>query len=254
MKQRKFKFSLGMKIASILSCIALVSVGFASWWIVKLPTETKVEDGSFVAYTVVDKEILVSKPVFTDSISNIVFGKPTTQGTTRWLSYDDKTVQTESLQATMSFTVSVKNDTTTPLNTFVNKIAIEFDPQTTITQDEETIDVFDTAIKNGSIAAPVIEYKVGDGEWTSAGTYSSDKLAFEIDAPDTNTANVEIRFTFKWGSDCGGENPYTYFNGKDAEGNLRTYEDHADTARSVLSDIAKLAGKKYFVTINCTAK
>ena len=56
MKQRKGKFTLGMKIASILSCIALVSVGFASWWIIRLPSpETK--GGSFEVYSVDEKKI-----------------------------------------------------------------------------------------------------------------------------------------------------------------------------------------------------
>lgn len=239
MKKTTKKLSLGMKIASILACLALVSVGFASWWIVKLPETVTNNDGSFETYAVVDKEIQISTPTYDNSL--IVFGKPAS-GTTRWLSYDANTVQAENLVSIMSFTVSIKDDTTTTLNTFLNKIKIEFDPQ-------DANSVFDTAISNGSIAAPVVEYKVDNGNWTSAGAYTADKISFEIDAPAANTANVQIRFTFDWGTTCDGENPYTYFNG---EG--KTYEDYAEIAKALLTDVSKLNGVTYKVSIDCTAK
>ena len=245
MKKTTKKLSLGMKIASVLACLAIVSVGFASWWIVKMPNTIPDVQGSFESYAVVDKEIQISTPTYDDP--KIVFGKPES-GTTRWLAYDDTKVQDENLISTMSFTVSIKDDTSLTLDTFVKELNIEFAPQAP-TEENETKNVFDKAIANGSIAAPVIEYKVNDGAWTSAGTYTTEKLAFTIPAPNTNTANVQIRFTFKWGADCGNQNPYIYFN---AEG--QTYEDDAETARALLSDVAKLTGTTYKVTIDCTAK
>ena len=61
MKQKKFKFSLGFKIATILSCLALVSTGFASWWIVSIRNDNNGrQEGSFTVYAVEEKEVEVT--------------------------------------------------------------------------------------------------------------------------------------------------------------------------------------------------
>jgi hypothetical protein len=63
---KKMKFSLGMKIVSLLSCVALVSMGFASWWILKLPETDPYTNGSFTAYAVAEKNITIDNFVFTE--------------------------------------------------------------------------------------------------------------------------------------------------------------------------------------------
>ena len=51
--------SLGVKIASILTCLALTAVGFASWLILK-PAEEKTASGSFTVYSVEDNNIEIT--------------------------------------------------------------------------------------------------------------------------------------------------------------------------------------------------
>lgn len=262
MKQRKFKFSLGMKIASILSCIALVSVGFASWWIVK-PPQTKTASGSFEVYTVSTKNITISEPTFTDvtldkdgkdetvSSSKIIFGKkdfPANKTNYKWL-LAGKEIYDENLTATMNFTVSVTdgdtNTGTSNVSDFLENVKLTLEVPAKLK----------TAISNKYLANAKIAYTTTggtakSGEVSIDGT--KDTVELLIDMTGANSADadnpvysvgVTVTFTFAWGEKFHNENPYTYFNAQAYAENLAT------EAQGVLGDITELNGDTYKATL-----
>ena len=72
LKRKNRKLALGVKIASLLSCVAIASVGFAGWIIVGNPS-VDVSSGTLNAYTVSESGLTLTKA--TDATENIVFGK-----------------------------------------------------------------------------------------------------------------------------------------------------------------------------------
>lgn len=261
-KTRKIKFTLGMKIASVLCCVALLSVGFASWWIVNYPTQ-KTESGNFVVYSISTKNITISEPTFlTDDTQDaeIVFGYPA-GGTTTWLGYTSSTqdstngVAPEDLSATLEFSVTV-DDANAQLSTFLNNIYVEFDAGNT----------YDAAIGSG-VATPVVKYRTTttkdswDKDWSDAdiptATYTPSATSEAVPAKITlgdavmgaQTVYVQVQFTFGWNylNQEGGTqqttNPYTYYN-------TQTYSDElAEGARTALSNVWGLQGNTYNVKI-----
>ena len=233
--KKHFKFSLGMKIAAILSCLAIVSMGFASWWIVKTPEETTV--GDFTVYEADVKRIKFDvKDINNGSAPNIVFGKPTNPTSGGWL-IPGADVATEDLQATIVFDVYVADesdsgaitaDTSTTLDTLLSNITVNFAPNETIAQ------ALNNAIKNKYITAPVI-----DATYTYEGaaaavdtveaktyTYDSDDLSkaggatLTIAAPAQTKITVTLTITFDWGDafkatindTTDNYNPHIYYN------------------------------------------
>ena len=262
MKKTTKKLSLGMKIASVLACLAIVSVGFASWWIVKFPAPTKATDGQFEVYAVNTKSIHFSNIAWgtvDDADSDVVFGHPGSGTAVRWLGYDND-VQAQDLEAVLSFTVSVHNgeevtdelDSGSALKNYLDTISLVFDPQSAN---------FDAAIGNG-IAAPKISYSLDGGtNWSDAQTYSADKYTLTINA-DTQTGNfadafttgtqvVMVKFEFGWEYTPAGDstqtvNPYDYYNGK-------TYKDALATeAAGILSKINDIGNTTYKIDISTT--
>lgn len=257
MKQKKFKFSLGLKIATILSCVALVSMGFASWWIVKPPVNQTAE-GSFEVYTVDTKNINISEPTFTNS--NIIFGKttfPANATNHKWLIAGDD-VKDENLKATMNFTVSVTDGDaatgTSNVADFLQNVKL------TMTVPE----ALQTAITNKYIDAAnsKITYKTTGGtEKTDSAVINgtADSVELLIDMSGATKVNdedaavysvgVEVTFEFAWGEKFHSENPYTYFNKQAYTGDLAT------EAKGVLAELAKLSTTtKFEVTLEGTLK
>ena len=275
MKQRKIKFSLGLKIASILSCIALVSVGFASWWIVQLPDPITYENGSFTVYSVDTKNVkLENFAVKSGTEADVIFGK-TTGVTERWL-LSDSADKTENLKVTFTFDVNLydnyeegKTNTLTPngnLSKFVGNIELDFASAAKAH--------LDAAIKANYITAPVISYSYGA---TNSGsiTYNPDsaenKLDISMSGATSNTQQITLTIEFKWGEafDTDGVadtnasdnlNPYAFYNaatrnsngdsgvaktGEGATGNM-TWAEHAEKA---LQTIYLLNAGKYNLTL-----
>lgn len=257
MKQRKFKFSLGMKIASILSCIALVSVGFASWWIVKMPDPVTHSDGSFEVYAVTEKNVEITE--FNLTNPTIIFGKPeTTQTTADWL-IASSAVKDENLKATLTFKVSVKDGTTLSTESTVADMlsGITFKLTPPIAAKLET------AINDGYITTPKVTYSTSGGTAkTGEGAYEASKDAIEFDIDLTgatvNEVTVTLEIVFGWGehfdkdgtadSDATDNlNPYDFYN-------KYKYNEKATDAKTALGVIDALttdASAKY--TINLTA-
>lgn len=215
-KFRKVRLSLSMKIISLLSCLALVSMGFASWWIIKVDTGTTM--GSFTTYEVEEKNIHIDG--FTsESDAEIVFGVPDVNNAkTGWLQVRSESKQ-ENLEFTYTYDLWAEND---DVRQFVDKVTLTFTPSEAVAAN------LNKAIARGYITAPTVSCKIGTGSATSA-TYNNANAVVELDIA-TNSAvvsvadkgdkvvQVSVTVTFAWGDafkpsgENAGVNPYTYFN------------------------------------------
>lgn len=216
---RKSKFSLGMKIVCILSCIAIASVGFASWWIINYPQEEAYESGSFEVYAVNQKSVSFSD-ITAIGNANIIFGAPAEPTTATWLGYTEYNEETEptgikeeNLSAVLKVTVSIANELT--LKDYLNGVNVDFNAG----------DAFD-AVSQAYVGAPQVFYQIGgtEGEWTAA-----DSSDFTIAMPEASSADIYLKFVFSWGDATDGVNPYNYFNEKAIED---IHEDFAQAAEA----------------------
>ncbi len=238
MKTKK-KFSLGVKIASILSCVAVLSVGFASWLIVNVPTETNNQIGSFEVYEVVDNSVALTYDWGNDGVDDkdgdgaytsaataaakITFGKPSGATNAGWLQAGND-VQNEKLTATVKVTI----DNFTQLQSF------------SVTLTPPTI--------SSTLITSSVSYKNAQG--TSVDTNSDGALnATELAAVN---GVVVVELTFAWGSaftpaDAQAPvNPFTYYNGQTYSADLAT---EANTNLTAIN--TALSGKTYSVTFTC---
>lgn len=210
---------------SILACLALIGVGFASWII--SADATKNEKGNIIVDTVKDKSYVISAASWKDGNSKISFGAPKEMNLTgAWLT-NDSTDKTENLTVTYQLTVTYAD--TTPATGLVdsNKIVATFgapnDPK------------YNKAISDELIIAPESTIITE----TSAGVY-------------------EITVTYKWGKHFAtsagateGVNPYTYYNGRQANDIIgetsTTYMQDAKISLKTLEDIG--ANVEFTLTI-----
>lgn len=212
---------------SILACLALIGVGFASW-IISANTSTNAK-GNIIVDTVTDKSYVISAASWKDGNSKISFGAPKEMNVTgAWLT-NDSTDKTENLTVTYQLTVTYAG--TTPATGLVdsNKIVATFgapnDPK------------YNKAISDELIIAPESTIITE----TSAGVY-------------------EITVTYKWGKHFAnsadateGVNPYTYYNGNGRQANdiigetSTTYMQDAKTSLKTLEDIG--ANVEFTLTI-----
>lgn len=206
---------------SILACLALIGVGFASWII--SADATRNEKGNIIVDTVTDKSYVISAASWKDGNSKISFGAPKEMNVPgAWLT-NDSTDKTENLTVTYQLTVTYAD--TTPATGLVdsnkNKIVATFgapnDPK------------YNKAISDELIIAPESTIITE----TSAGVY-------------------EITVTYKWGKHFAnsadateGVNPYTYYNGNGRQANdiigetSTTYMQDAKTSLKTLEDIGE---------------
>ena len=240
MTSKTKKFSLGVKIASILTCVALTAVGFASWLIIK-PAETKTETGSFTVYTVEENNITITVAVKEGSNSTIIWGKgaePQTPTASPWLLTTD--VANENLSATFTVTVTSTKGTggnvTTgmPLDDIISTINVGFEMV-----DSENL--YSTAMGNGYVSAPTIKVKDNTAKTWSSNS-ASDTLAPTADA---TTMSFDVVVTFAWGTNG---NPYTYYNGQAYTETLATQ------AKACLDAVNGLKEVGYKLTFSTTAK
>lgn len=193
---------------SILACLALIGVGFASW-IISADTSATAQ-GSFIVDTVTDKSYKV-EGVWLGNQSKITFGAPTTMNNTEktWLT-NDSTDKKENLTVTYQLTVTYGN--TTPATGIANKITA------VVTAPEN--ENYTAAVNGKLIIAPTNATVEETGEGT--GVYN-------------------ITVTYQWGEHFGKVNPYTYYNEKTATDTLTdsttTYMQDAKTSLDTLSKI-----------------
>lgn len=192
---------------SILACLALIGVGFASWII---SAEAKKEaTGNIIVDTVADKTYVVSGE-WLENKSSIIFGAPATMNASDpWLTNDSKG-KTENL--TVTYRLTVKYGDNKPATGIKDKItALVVAPASS---------KYTAAVNGKLIIAPTNATVVEDGE--GSGIYN-------------------ITVTYQWGEHFGKVNPYTYYNGKEATGKLNgsetTYMQDAKTSLETLSEI-----------------
>lgn len=190
---------------SILACLALIGVGFASW-IISADTSTTAQ-GSFIVDTVSDKSYTVTGD-WKDKKSEIIFSAPTGDTTSGWLTNDS--AKKENLTVTYQLTVTYGDGT--KATGIANKITAVV-----------------TAPENENYTAAV------DGKLIIAPTNAT------VEETGEGTGVYNITVTYQWGEHFGKVNPYTYYNGKTATDTLTdsttTYMQDAKTSLDTLSKI-----------------
>ena len=204
------RISLGIKIACILACVALFSVGFAAWLILQ-PTVEQEKLGSFQVYAAQENNISITVTEGTGAKdAKINFGAPANYeaGPVDWLIFKDYIASGES--ATVEDLVAeftIEYSSSINLDEAVSNLDIQF------SVPESVINTFKDS---HFVAAPKIEYNTTSATadtWTEASYDKNTGTAnISVDAPESSTATVYVRVTFDWGDISYGENPITYFN------------------------------------------
>lgn len=201
------KKAMIMAVAS-LGSMALIGTGFAGW-VISASTTTHA-DGVMVAYHVKDQRFVVADGKWTNgkegtpagTKANIVFGKSTTEVNNQWLHYDTADMETQSLSDTYVFEVSSKD--TTDTGSFTVALSSGTPEGFVVTDTNDAWKNATTGAKTAVDPTPAIEYleddEATDGKYTFAG----------------GKATVKMKITFSWGTAFGGQNPFDYYNGKDA--------------------------------------
>ncbi len=206
MKKTTKRFSLGMKIASILTCLVVTAVGFASWLVIK-PADAATESGSFTVYKVETQGVRIS---VTPTASDIIFGKTTTTNAHPWLTAKD--VADEALTATFSVTVTTDNDEIM-LNSVASQIKVSFDIAEAMSAS------FDSAISDTYLVAPTVTLKdgaTGTGTYAVANGEAGGLASVSFDAPEAKEVTFTVEVVFGWGAYTENTNPYAYFNALEA--------------------------------------
>lgn len=215
---------------SILACLALIGVGFASWII--SADATKEAEGNIIVDTVTDKSYVISAASWKDGNSKISFGAPKKADMTltdAWLT-NDSTGEAENLTVTYQLTVTYVDSTPATGLVTAGKIVATFGAPDDTKYKKAISDELIIAPENTIITE------------TSAGVY-------------------EITVEYKWGkhfansaADAEGVNPYTYYNGNGRKATDKigetstTYMEDAKTSLKTLEDIG--AAVKFTLTIN----
>lgn len=204
---------------SILACLALIGVGFASWVISAEVSATPAE-GSFIVDTVNDKSYKV-EGAWLDSQSKITFGAPATMNESNpWLTNDSEG-KTENLTVTYQLTVTYGNGTK------ATGIANKITAVVTAPADKN----YTAAVNGKLIIAPT--------------------NATVVEAPEGN-GKYNITVTYQWGEHFGNVNPYTYYNAKTATDKLSgTETTYMQDAKTSLETLSKIEASVVF-TLNIT--
>lgn len=230
------KSKLTITVASILSVLTLVGVGFAAW-VISNPSVSADQNGTITAETVSDKSYTLEAKI---DGGEIVFGAPKTPDpkiTTPWLT--NSTV--EDLTATLTLTIKYNEWVYVPKNFSI----------TMATTNENS--VFNS-LRDG-VEFNTKKIKIIDNPTISYGSLSTvkpvtmngtDATTIEREAftnnSDTKTATLTVTITFKWGENG---NPYNYYNNQG-------YAAYREEAKTVLGELYKLNAETYKITISGT--
>lgn len=245
------KSKLTISIASILSVLVLVGVGFAAWVIIN-PNVNKEAESTITAETVTDKSYTLEAAFAADE--KIVFGAPETTIAGAWLTNPTK----EDLTAKLTLTLKYKDWSVIPTEFSVTMKTKKGEADDTVfnsLRDGTDSALKGTLAKKNFIANPKITYGSTTADVTMNGAaVKIAKTAFpDYNATDTTTdktVTLDITITFGWGTyftveNTGVVNPYVFYNGKD-------YEKTREEANTVINAIAQLNTVKYVVTIDGT--
>ena len=229
------KSKLTISIASILSVLVLVGVGFAAWVIIN-PNVKKEVGSTITAETVTDKSYTLDAQI---TGGEIVFGAPEETIAGAWLTNPTK----EDLKAELTLTLTY-NDW--------NVIPDDFNISMATTGKNSVFNELREGVKTEGrakgfkiIANPTVSYgeKLNEEIVMNGAASTIAKTAFKK-AESGNTATLIITITFKWGTNG---NPYTYYNGKD-------YATYREEANAVLTELYRLNTEQYKVTISGNTK
>lgn len=256
------KSKLTITIASILSVLVLVGVGFAAWVIIN-PSVKAEKEGTITAETVTDKSYTLDAQI---TGGEIVFGAPETMDNAKaWFTAEAGT-KTEDLNATLRLTLKYKDWSVVPTEFSVTMKTMKGEVADTVftsLRDGTDTDLGDLANKNNNfIANPKIAYGSTTADVTMNGGVAVTIKKDEFKQSTSNseeptaekTATLDITITFGWGtyftvveseSVSNVVNPYVFYNKKN-------YEDARVEANNVINAIAKLNTVKYVVTISGT--
>lgn len=201
---------------SILACLALIGVGFASW-IISADTSANAK-GSFIVDTVTDNRLVATGRWITingeevtsdDDSAKVSFGAPESmEKTGAWLTNDGEGT-TEKLTVVYELTVKTKASTPVAVTGLTDKISCAVSCEATYSD---------------YITLPeAVVSEVGEGVY-------------------------RLTLTFKWGSKFGGNNPYDYYNGQDYSDEL------AQTALADLNAIHALNDVVFNLKIDVKSK
>lgn len=240
------KSKLTISIASILSVLVLVGVGFAAWVIIN-PNVQANTDGTIQVDSVTDNsyDIKAEFSKTTDPTNGtIVFGKKIPESYNRpiWLTNNNK--KEEKLTATLTLTAqNFKADSWTEISKKTLTVSMK-----TIKGDADDKG-FATLVSSKYIAYPTLS---GDGNVSKALTAWTDTVEIPLEkfshVENATTATYELTITFSWGeyfTDKGSiVNPYVFYNNKDYS------TDNAALANTDLTAIHNaLNGVSYKVSI-----
>ena len=257
------RISLGVKIACILACVALFSVGFAAWLILQ-PTVEKEQLGSFEVYAAQENNIEITVTEGSEN-AKINFGAPIsyTPDNDDWLVFKDYVASgdnatVEDLVAT--FIVNYSSEI--KLADAVSELKIEF----------SVPDSAKALFGSNYLAAPIVEYNTtsataADDAWTAALAYdtSTGKSTISITDPtvlDNADVTVYLRVRFGWGTLTSGQNPVTYFKGLEMDAPTSIVKTPAsgdaeavmyknsEAAKLMFDAIDDLTGVNYQLTVN----
>ncbi|MCM1261022.1 MAG: hypothetical protein NC182_07885 [Prevotella sp.] len=222
----------------LLSCLALIGVGFASW-IISANT-TKELEGNISVDVVTDKRLKVNilgwvnkgenEEEKLDTNVTIQYGYSGTSNVNDWLKVSSDAL-TEKLTATLRFEVTDATGAAVTGLTFDNKkISATIIPQKK-TIDEAETDVY-KLLEDASIIGAIPTMNEGTG---------NDEIDNGIKLEEKNDGIYELTLTFKWGSATETINPYVYFNGKTygskISGHEKTVEEEAFELLKKLEDL-----------------
>ena len=229
------KSKLTISIASILSVLVLVGVGFAAWVIIN-PNVNKEAGSTITAETVTDKSYTLDAQI---TGGEIVFGAPEKTIAGAWLTNPTK----EDLKAELTLTLTY-NDW--------NVVPDDFNITMATTGENSVFNELREGVKTEGrakgfkiIANPTVLYgeKLNEEIVMNGAASTIPNTAFKK-AESGNTATLIITITFKWGTNG---NPYTYYNGKD-------YATYREEANAVLTELYRLNTEQYKVTISGNTK
>lgn len=237
------KKKLTITIASILSVIVIIGVGFAAW-VITNPNVEAAADGTISVETVTDKSYTLTATNPTETISFGAPATPDTAATKGWLVNKEKA---ENLTATLTLTITYKDWSVIPENLKLKIEAGTVSGKSFVKDETKKFEnLVDTILKNPTISYDELTTTTPVSVTMNGAEVEIPKKAFKKDDL-TKTATLEVTVTFGWGSAFGGDNPYNYYNKKDYSTGL------AQEANTNLTNLYNaLNGLSYKVTVTGT--
>lgn len=201
-------------VLCLLAALALVSVGFASWVISVDANETV--SGNIKVEDVVDSRL---QATITPSAPSIVFGTPEGKASQEWLT--NTTIGKEVLS--VKFTIVV-TEGGKPYAGHTDKITATCQ-EGVVTYNEDG-----TTVKQ---ITPVAEGTEGNYAQAVSKEYVTKMTLSNVTESTSKPGTYEVIFSVGWGAKFGGDNPYTYYNGKEAA-------DYAEDAKTALTEMYNL--------------